>query len=96
MPSRIGQDKVAEAGVRILARLSAGSDDFLDAGAFAVPVSVLGRTAFVTSQLWFAASIAISHGGLFHLSGSTGVICCQRSFAALTNADNRGWVWIVL
>lgn len=34
MPSRIGQDKVAETGVRILARLSAGSDDFLAAGAF--------------------------------------------------------------
>ena len=34
MPSRFGQDKVAEAGVPILALPGAGSDDFLAAGAF--------------------------------------------------------------
>jgi hypothetical protein len=34
MPSRFGQDKVAEAGVLILALPGAGSDDFLAAGVF--------------------------------------------------------------
>lgn len=93
MPSRFGQDKVAEAGVRILALPGAGSDDFLAAGAFCLAgISAVQNSVCHVSAMVFS----ISHGGLFHLSGSTDVICCQRSFAALTNADNRGWVWIAL